>query len=290
MTGLNETDHILRADDGANIHYRRHAVLSARGTLVFLHGAASNHTRWSEFLAHTRLTENWSTLRVDLRGHGRSVYRGRLTLRRWSDDLVQLLDAERCARAVVVGHSLGANIALDFARRHAPRVAALLLIDPARSETLHLPVPDALARVLLKLLATVVLAANALGVRRRALRELDLEQLDRRARALLAQHREADMERLYSSTREDLRYTAAAAYLQDIAAVLEPLPDPPPGIPVMLLLSAGRDPDALRLNRAYATRIAGCHTVEIQCNHWILTAAPDEARRAIEGWKFFGTG
>jgi pimeloyl-ACP methyl ester carboxylesterase len=283
-TPFSETDHTFRADDGAEIFYRSHRVAGARGVLLFVHGAASNHTRWSEFLGHTTLTSTWDTVRLDLRGHARSIVRGTVGIARWCDDLAQLLDAEGYTRAVLVGHSLGANIALSFAQRYPRRVAALLLIDPAHPETLNLALPRSVARALLGVASVTTLGLNALGLRRSKPRELDLEQLDRRARALLAQHRDAEMEQLYASTREDLKYTPTATYLQDIAGVFKPLPVPPTEVSVMLLLSAGSDARAMKCNHRLAARMPQCEVVEIPCNHWILTAAPEAARAAMEKW------
>ena len=69
---------------------------------------ASNMTRWSEFIEQTALKENWDILCPDLRGHGRSFARAGLDMESWCQDLMALLDAEGCDRAVLIGHSLGA--------------------------------------------------------------------------------------------------------------------------------------------------------------------------------------
>jgi pimeloyl-ACP methyl ester carboxylesterase len=37
-------------------------------------------SRWSEFVEHTSLKQTWDLLRPDLRGHGESFPRGRLSL------------------------------------------------------------------------------------------------------------------------------------------------------------------------------------------------------------------
>ncbi len=133
-------------------------------TLVLLHGLASNATRWWHFAAHAQLP-GLKLLRPTLRGGAGSSDRGRIDMRVWCDDLVRLLDAENCERAVVGGHCLGANIALHFASRHPGRTAGLVLIEP-------MP-PQALAGSMRRIrffrrpilaLAAVVRALNALGV------------------------------------------------------------------------------------------------------------------------------
>jgi esterase len=68
----------LRACDGVRIAYWVSTPASLKGALVLLHGAVSNHTRWSKFCGTTALREHWALLRPDLRGQGASLYRGRI--------------------------------------------------------------------------------------------------------------------------------------------------------------------------------------------------------------------
>ena len=109
----------LRRPDGARIAYR---ITEPRQpgeapALLLIHGLASNLTRWSEFVEHTRLTRTQPVIRLDLRGHGGSLTRHRIGLDLWCDDLSALLDATGQDRALVIGHSLGAQVALHFAAR-----------------------------------------------------------------------------------------------------------------------------------------------------------------------------
>jgi pimeloyl-ACP methyl ester carboxylesterase len=67
----------------------------------------------------------------DLRGHGRSdspadpsQYSPELVL----GDMAAILDAAEIGRAVLLGHSLGGFLSLDFARAHPERVAGLVLV------------------------------------------------------------------------------------------------------------------------------------------------------------------
>ena len=120
----------LTAPDGATIAYRLWQPDRPRRLLVLLHGVASNMTRWSELVARTTLRDSWDLLRLDLRGQGASLHRGRIGMAEWCADLAGILDAEGYARAVVAGHCLGANIALEFGARHPGRASGL---DPDRA-------------------------------------------------------------------------------------------------------------------------------------------------------------
>jgi pimeloyl-ACP methyl ester carboxylesterase len=278
----------ITRDDGATIAYR---VTPARErapgrAVVLLHGLASNLTRWSEFVEHTALADRWDLLRVDLRGHGDSPTTGAIGLELWCDDLAAMLDAEGHPRAVLVGHSLGAQVALHFAVRHVARAAGLALIDPVFREALRGKWRLlAAAGPALQAAAAVVRAANAVGLRRRQLPRLDLRALDEMARrALGSRQAEAEFIRRYSSTCADLRTFRTAHYLQELVEMFRPVPLESIAACALVLLSAGgtfADPDAMlrclqRLPRAEIRRI--------DCHHWPLTERPAEVRQAIEDW------
>jgi len=288
-----EQTHDLRCDDGSGdtLHWRRSIACTRSkpplAPVVLLHGLASNLTRWSEFVAHTRLARARDVIRVDLRGHGRSPTRRRIGLALWSADLAALLDAAGAPQAILVGHSLGAQAALHFAATRAQRVRALALIDPVFRGALHGKWRH-LARLRrpLALAATVVRALNALGLRRRQVAELDLEQLDRSAReALRDPARAAAFVAQYSSARADLKTFRSAHYLQELVELFRPLPAPATfGMPVLVLLSSGATFAAADASRTIAAGFPRATIHSIDCHHWPLTERPVEVRERIEGW------
>jgi pimeloyl-ACP methyl ester carboxylesterase len=269
-------------------HVRRPpAAAGSEGSPILLvHGLASNASRFEEFVEASRLAARHRLIRVDLRGHGRAITRTRVGLEVWCDDLVRVLQAEGARPAVLVGHSLGAQVALQLARRHPPWVAGLVLIDPVFRSALHgRSRRIALASPLWSALAVLVRALNAVGLHRGALPPLDLRALDREARqALATPQTEAEFIARYSSTRADLRHVPLAVYLEDMVAMCHPAPLPRElDLPVLALLStgatfadAGPMRDALRGPRV--------QLVSIDCHHWPLTERPAQVREAIEDW------
>ena len=264
-----------------------HGATGAPGPpILLLHGLASNRSRFAEFAESTSLGVRHPLVRVDLRGHGESATRRRIGTDLWCDDLVAILDAEAARDAFVVGHSLGAQVALHFAARHPQRVRALVLIDPVFRSALHgrwLGLARSIP--LLAGTARLVRAANALGLHRGALKPLDLRALDAQAReALRSPDAERAFVRRYSSIRADLRHVPLAVYLQDLVEMFRPAPLPRAlGVPTLALLSTGgtfADPEAMR------AALAGPHvTIErVDCHHWPLTERPREVREAIGGW------
>ncbi len=112
----------------------------ARPAVVLLHGAGMDHTVWSlqsRYLAH----HGRSVLAVDLPGHGRSGGAPLPDITELADWVPALLDAAGLPRAALIGHSMGALVALDTAARHPDRVEALALLGVAERMPVH---PDLL--------------------------------------------------------------------------------------------------------------------------------------------------
>ncbi len=95
--------------------------------VIFLHGSGANHETWLAQLSGLSASGR-CLIAPDLPGHGKSVGSLRRTVPEFSDWLVSLLDDLGMKSATVVGHSLGALIALDFAARYGSRADAIFLL------------------------------------------------------------------------------------------------------------------------------------------------------------------
>jgi pimeloyl-ACP methyl ester carboxylesterase len=273
------------AGDGVAIAYRLWRPGAPRRTIVAIHGLASNMTRWSEFAATTRLAESWDILRLDLRGHGGSLYRGRIGFEEWCADLAALLRAERVSDAVLLGHCLGANVALWYARREPALVRGLALIEPMFRAALAGEMLKAIRlRPWIAALMPLLRGVAALGLHRRHLEMLDLAELDREARAAMACSGGFPVSR-YSSIREDLRGVPLTVYLQDLLAVTGPLPDLSAlKVPILALLSAGTAFTDPEITAQQLAALPECRIVRLEAQHWIPTEQPEAMRRTIEDW------
>src|SRR3712207_1754676 len=93
-----------------------HVFDARKPTLVFVHGAGLDHSTFGlqsrYFAYHGR-----NVLAVDLPGHGRSEGPPLPTIAAMADWLFKLLDSLDVRRASVVGHSMGALVALEAADR-----------------------------------------------------------------------------------------------------------------------------------------------------------------------------
>jgi pimeloyl-ACP methyl ester carboxylesterase len=278
----------LNVDKGIDVTYRLwRAADERRPVVVLLHGLASNLTRWSEFLEHTTLKDAWDILRVDLRGHGRSLYRCKLRMEIWCRDLLRTLDAERYSNAVLVGHSLGAHLAIHFARRHPARVRGLVLIDPVLGgpSTRTVCWGQSL-RPILQLAAAVIRLLNRLGLRRRRIPERDLRALDERTREqLLTSGKIEAMVSQYKSPWPDLKHLPTANFIEATSEMVRPLPSVSDiTVPVLVVLSQSATYADPEVTRQMIGQFEQATTVVVDAYHWPLTEKPTETRRAIEDW------
>ena len=99
-------------------------------TVVFLHGAGFDHSAWAlhdRWFAH----HGYSVLAPDLPGHGRSKGSSLGSIAEMADWTAALLDAAGVTKAYLIGHSMGALIALETSARHPAKVSALSLVGTA---------------------------------------------------------------------------------------------------------------------------------------------------------------
>lgn len=101
-----------------------------RPPVVMLHGIGSHGESWWPVV--DPLAARFHLYQLDLRGHGASGRpdRGYL-MADYAADLDAALDALELPEPRILGHSLGALIALFWASEHPTRAAALVLEDPA---------------------------------------------------------------------------------------------------------------------------------------------------------------
>ncbi len=285
-----ERSRSFKTGSGAHLSYRLQrtpggAAPGARRAVVLLHGMASNSTRWTEFARATSLSEQWDVLRIDLRGHGDSSFRGRVGLSVWCDDLAAVLAQEGVAQAVLVGHCLGANLALHFAWHHPNEIVALVLIEPMLGPSLR----GALAwvarlRPVLAAAVPLLLALAACGLHRRTLLPLDLAKLDAAARETLAVTGKFPEAR-FASVREDLKSFPLVIYLQDLLAVTAALPPLTEIVaPALVLLARGSGFSALEETRRHLAALPQSEVTVLDAQHWIPTEQPAAMRLAIERW------
>jgi (E)-2-((N-methylformamido)methylene)succinate hydrolase len=94
--------------------------------LVFIHGVGLDHQMWDKQVGYLK---EFSILTYDLLGHGKTPYnKDKLTLKDFSNQLLEILNHLKIEKINLVGFSLGSLIALDFSARYQRKLEKLILI------------------------------------------------------------------------------------------------------------------------------------------------------------------
>src|SRR6185312_5710965 len=121
--------------------------------VVLLPGITSPAVTWG-FVAE-RMAEFAHVFVLDNRGRGLSDQRPGLSYRLddYADDTAGLLQTLGLVKPIILGHSMGARIALRTATRHPEAVGSLLLADPPVSGPNRRPYPSPLSQYLNRIAA-----------------------------------------------------------------------------------------------------------------------------------------
>ncbi len=141
MTTTTSTDRSGYADvNGVHMYYELHGEGSP---LILIHGGMLTIDINFAGLIPT-LAQRHLVIAVELQGHGRTADIDReITPANSAADVVELLDQLGIDRAHVVGHSMGAAVALELAVRHPSRVRSVVPVSGSvRPDGMHSDLGD----------------------------------------------------------------------------------------------------------------------------------------------------
>ncbi len=97
-----------------------------KGPFILLHGNGQDGSYFKNQIDY--FSDRYRVIALDTRGHGKSP-RGTapFTIEQFSFDLYDFMEEHKITKAVILGFSDGANIAMKFAMKHPDRVKALIL-------------------------------------------------------------------------------------------------------------------------------------------------------------------
>jgi pimeloyl-ACP methyl ester carboxylesterase len=132
-----ERQQAMKAENARSERFSRRGVTlhtlqwgePGRPVVALLHGGGAN-AHWWDHIAPS-LAHHHHVIALDFRGHGDSDYPEELTVGAFNADLEALCQYLGQSDIVIVGHSMGAQVALDHASRFE-QTRSLILIDPAR--------------------------------------------------------------------------------------------------------------------------------------------------------------
>ncbi len=105
---------------------------------LLIHGVGMGRSVFADLVSH--LDDDAEVISIDLPGYGEAPEPPRtLTMERTADLVAAYLDAEVRAPVVLVGHSMGAQVAIEVAARHPHTVARLVLVGPSGDPAARTP-------------------------------------------------------------------------------------------------------------------------------------------------------
>jgi non-heme chloroperoxidase len=113
------------------IYYHTNEFRAGLPYVVFMHGLSGGSSAWTK---HEKLiSETCNIIAFDLRGHGKSrKYKeyNAYTIAKMADDLAALIEYLHVEKFILVTHSFGCLIALEYFKHHQENVVAAIFLSP----------------------------------------------------------------------------------------------------------------------------------------------------------------
>ena len=128
--------------DQKNVHYSDGGRKKRRGeaAVILIHGAGMDRTVW-QLQTRKIAFMGRQAIAVDLPGHGRSEGPPLQSITEMSHWIISFMDAMKLKKARLIGHSMGAFVALEAAAKYKTRVDRLCLMGISSLMPVH---PDLL--------------------------------------------------------------------------------------------------------------------------------------------------
>ena len=110
-------------------------------TILLMHGSGLSHIVWS-FHEQFYSTQGFNILSVDLPGHGNSEGPSLKSIEEISDWIKSLMTKLNIEKIIIIGHSQGALVGIDFAARYPKFILSLVLVAgsykmPVNQDLIH---------------------------------------------------------------------------------------------------------------------------------------------------------
>ena len=118
-------DHII-SDDGVMINY--YIKGSKKNALVFVHGYSCSSEYWWPQLEY--FSKNYTTIAVDLAGHGKSgLNRKEYSMEAFGDDVKSVIEHLDLDKVVLIGHSMGGPVIVKAASSLGMKTRLIIGVD-----------------------------------------------------------------------------------------------------------------------------------------------------------------
>lgn len=136
------------------IYYRINEILPSRQTLVFVHGLSGSSSAWLKY--ENEFEKEFNIVLFDLRGHGKSTKvngRKNYEIENFAEDINELMEFLSIKNFILISHSFGTLVALEFLVKYQNKVASAIFLSPnfsvgkAKSERAIRPLINFLSRM-----------------------------------------------------------------------------------------------------------------------------------------------
>jgi pimeloyl-ACP methyl ester carboxylesterase len=117
--------------------------------VIILHGILGISDNWVTI--GRRLAEKFEVFIPDQRNHGQSPHSDTFSYYALTNDLFEFIEDHQLSKPILIGHSMGGKVAMNFALEHPHRIEKLIVVDisvrsyPARQQ--HLDIMEAMLSV-----------------------------------------------------------------------------------------------------------------------------------------------
>lgn len=113
------------------IYYKKNTFRPGRKTLVFVHGLSGSSSAWLKY--EKKFEKKYNVLSFDLRGHGKSLKFRKYEayeIKNFTQDMYDLLQFLKIKHPIIVCHSFGTLLVLEYLVYHQKTVSAVVFLGP----------------------------------------------------------------------------------------------------------------------------------------------------------------
>jgi esterase len=105
-------------------------VLGTGEPILILHGLFGSLDNW-QTIAKNLSEDGHQIIIADVRNHGRSFHDDDMRFETLNDDILHLMNHLNINKIILIGHSMGGKIAMNFATNYPEKVESLFVVDVA---------------------------------------------------------------------------------------------------------------------------------------------------------------
>jgi len=123
------------------LHYQ---IIGSGKPLLVIHGLFGSADNWRSMIKY--FSKQNQVISIDLRNHGRSPHSDSQSLIDMAEDIYELCQDLSLNNVIILGHSLGGKVAMQFAELYEKYVEKLIIVDiaPREYKGKHTPLMDAM--------------------------------------------------------------------------------------------------------------------------------------------------